>query len=610
MIRALGLILGLLPALASAQVPIPDSQTNPITISLRPSRQTGAAPLAVLFDLIGTTSTLTSRPFHELQYSCDFGDSAGGAAWSYGTRTGSRSKNVGYGPVQAHVYESGGTYNLVCTVTHGANTNTAGTTITVTAADSQWSGTSTLCVRQTTGSNFAGCPAGAHQVTDSDFDNVINTRARNGATYKRILFRAGDTFTSSAISAITAHGPGYVGAFGSGAKPVITGATAKIWFGTRDNSNPDFGDWRFVGLNFDGVSRAVGSDVFRAMGPFTRVTILNNEIRQAEIGVHLPTAVLDAINTSRPFTAPIWSEIFVVGNTIEAVSSYGFLGGAASMAFMGNLVNDNDHPAGHLVRTGYCKNCVISNNELGPASSGLRLTVRAFGAFTAGSRTFPAGTAYTENVVVSENKILGTGFSIRGVNDTDDSRIRNVIVESNYLLNNGSAAPILATEAGLLTIRNNLFDMTAAGNYQGVWLSKSRHANIPSDINRYVSIYNNSAYSPTTTSSIFYLVTIMNSSPQDLTIQNNLSYMPALSGTRGAVRGTPGANSKISHNTDGTAISISNPGFVATPAVALTDWRPSNTSSGPVDNGTSVPVWSDFFRAARSGTYDQGAVNP
>src|SRR4030067_2638800 len=51
--------------------------TVTITPSNDPSRFYGVAPMAVFFDASGTTSTATTRPFHDLEYRWDFGDPAG-----------------------------------------------------------------------------------------------------------------------------------------------------------------------------------------------------------------------------------------------------------------------------------------------------------------------------------------------------------------------------------------------------------------------------------------------------------------------------------------------------------------------------------------------------
>jgi hypothetical protein len=99
-------------------------------------------------------------------------------------------------------------------------------------------------------------------------------------------------------------------------------------------------------------------------------------------------------------------------------------------------------------------------------------------------------------------------------------------------------------------------------------------------------------------------------------IKNNIWYNPhhnPANSYKGVSRniGTPTAaptNVTTSNNTDNNGGISTNPSFVATPPVALTDWKPSGY---PVDNGATVPVLRDFNQATRvGGTYDLGAVLP
>src|SRR5688500_14792000 len=70
------------------------SADEPITGSLVASRTSGVAPLAVFFDASGTTSTDTSRPFHDLEYRWGFDDPSSGTWTSSGA-----SRNSARGPV-------------------------------------------------------------------------------------------------------------------------------------------------------------------------------------------------------------------------------------------------------------------------------------------------------------------------------------------------------------------------------------------------------------------------------------------------------------------------------------------------------------------------------
>ncbi|MEK7703972.1 MAG: putative metal-binding motif-containing protein, partial [Myxococcota bacterium] len=66
--------------------------TGPLSISLVTNRASGVAPLSVFFDASGTTSTGTTRPFHDLEYRWDFDDPLGspvsGTTWATGSGAG------------------------------------------------------------------------------------------------------------------------------------------------------------------------------------------------------------------------------------------------------------------------------------------------------------------------------------------------------------------------------------------------------------------------------------------------------------------------------------------------------------------------------------------
>jgi hypothetical protein len=592
--------------------------TSAITVSATPSRINGIAPLSVFFDASATRASATARPFHDLEYRWSFGDPAGGAVWATGSGAGigsNNSKNAATGPMASHVFESAGTYTVCVTVTDGANTAARPVTITVTSPDSapEFAGAATLCVdsraRPVAGAD--GCPAGAAVLQSADFDAVINTTARNGAAHKRILFRRGGTYTSSTASRIHATGPGLVGAYGSGAKPLINGASSKLEFGST--SNLAFADWRLVDLNFDGQNQtASGGTAFESVGPFRQLTFLRVEARRFRDGILLSKWFLDSVNASTAFRAPLWSEFAFVDSTIQDVHDHGFLGHANRFSIMGSrfLARSNlsaaQNQLTHLVRLGYTNSAVISHNDLAGGSEGNTLTIR--GVPNAGDRTIPRD-AWTEKTVVSDNVITGGNsvwfFTIRRVNESTDARFRNILVERNLVVATPPTVAMLVTDAGELTVRNNLWNLTGAATPVGIVLEKSSLT--PAGVNANISVYNNTAYSGSTGAGSYRFVEARSGAPANLRVRNNLSYAPALTGGLAAVSGTPGTGSVISHNTDGAAIRTSNPGFSGGLTGPLM-WRA--TGSGVVNQGTAVPVWSDFFLGPRIGTYDLGAINP
>ncbi len=196
---------------------IPATASAAISPYFIPSRISGVAPLAVFFDTASSTSAsttdtgVTTRPFHDLDYAWNYGDTNAGL-WTYGTA--SSSKNIAYGPEAAHVFETPGTYTVTMTVKDGTNTAATTTTITVTDPNTVFSGTNTICVAASTlpVAGVGGCPSGAVATTTSSFNSAVATYA---GTNRRVLFKGGDAFTSSSNASITTSG-GTIGSYGTG----------------------------------------------------------------------------------------------------------------------------------------------------------------------------------------------------------------------------------------------------------------------------------------------------------------------------------------------------------------------------------------------------------
>lgn len=170
------------------------------TITLRASRTSGPTPLGIVVDAIGTTSDQTSYPYLDLAYHWNFGD-------IYDSTT-----NKVTGPHAAHVYGTAGTFTVTLVVLDrdGNTTTNNSTSITVADADTTFSGTDTIVV--STSGTFTGAPSGAKEVTSSDFDA---TMAAEFGTGKRVLFRYGETWTSSASTTYEDTGDAQIGAFGT-----------------------------------------------------------------------------------------------------------------------------------------------------------------------------------------------------------------------------------------------------------------------------------------------------------------------------------------------------------------------------------------------------------
>jgi hypothetical protein len=259
-----------------------------ITPSLVPSRASGVAPLYVFFDATATTAAATSRPFHELEYRWNFGDAASGS-WTSTPSMPNLSRNHATGPVAAHVFEAAGTYTVSLTVFDGTATATKSVQITVTDPDTVFAA-NTLCVGNSLPvAGAGGCPAGAAVLASSDFDAAINN---NIASRKRILFRRGDTFTSSATANIRLNGPGLIGAFGSGAAPLVNVSGGMRTIQLSGGGTPTIKDWRIMDLEINGHSGATSQGIV-AEGGIDQVTMLRVNIHHVHHGLMLSTDLLE-----------------------------------------------------------------------------------------------------------------------------------------------------------------------------------------------------------------------------------------------------------------------------------------------------------------------------
>lgn len=585
---------------------------NPaVTILLSTSRLTGAAPLSVFFDATSTTATATTRPFHELEYRWNFGDGLAGAGnWTYGSRGASRAEAIG--PVAAHVFEIPGTYNVCLSVTDGTNTSEGGVTITVLDPDIVFAA-NTVCA--STSGNFGDCPAGALQVTTSDFDQVVNTTAGSGATRKRILFRRGETFLQSASANLSSSGPGILGAFGPGTvRPVVTGATTKLVVGGGGNNA--FGDWRIVDLDFDGVSRTVSTlGVFPA-GAARQLTFWNLIFRNLDVGVNLSfLAPLDAINAGAA-NVPLWNE-WTIGETVFSTNrDYGFIGAFDRSAILGSLVIGQQLQ--HAVRIVQGRKFVISNNELVGTSSGNALTVRGI-AWDVSNRTggSPNGftvphNSYSEHGVISDNRLIGGAGASTFTFDSDGAsipRLKDHIFERNWVTSGAGTSHTNVTRfSQLITYRNNLWDNSTTTNQSTIQLAQMNTGGFgPAVTSEDFFVYNNTAHGSSGSGAAFTLVST-ESQVRNLTIRNNLGVAVGnTNGLTGILFDNWGSTVFASNNSTRAQIIGASP-LTATPPTAIGHWRPAG--GYPIDTGTPVPVFSDFNAAARTGTYDLGAVNP
>ncbi|MEQ1837441.1 MAG: PKD domain-containing protein [Candidatus Nitrotoga sp.] len=613
-----------------------------ITLSNVPSRITGVAPLSVFFDASSTIANTRKRPFHDLEYRWDFGDPAGspvnGATWNAGSRAGISSRNTATGPEAAHVFEIPGIYTVALTATDGKNTASNNCTrIVVQNPDIVFAGTNTICIgaASTPKAGVNGCPSGALTVMQSSFPAAVNTYALTG---KRVLFKRGDTFTAATSARITSTGPGTLGAYGTGAMPKVQmmGNTTVLMLSSR--LTPTIKDWRIMNLEFDGMSQA-GAVGVNTDGGINQVTILNMNIHDIGNGVLFNDSIIQWWYLKDGLTQhAMFDEIAIVGSIITPIfnSTTGWRifasanRGSIQGNTLGNMIN-NSSMGSHVLRVPHMAKGVIANNTIarpGQHQLAIKLHAQAWCLNTSApgtcyspnndpvplgynyiNNTHPIGifatlSGYTEQVVISDNKIIGAdnpySMSVASENLQNDERLRDIIVERNFFTSGTATQLSLLFNAENITIRNNIANMTL-GLYK-TFASVFDPGTAPPSKN--VQVLNNTIYGGSGVGSEFFGV-VIDPAATNVAVINNLFTAPSqlnpvmISGT--GASGLVQSNNILT-NTPATL-------FVSATPSAPADFRLNSTSPARDEGLSTVPVRSSFFLAGRSqGIMDIGAV--
>ncbi len=630
-----------------------------IVLSLVPARTSGVAPLAVFFDASATTDIgVTDRPFHDLEYTWDFGDPSAGI-WASGARPGVSSKNSATGPVAAHVFETPGTYTVTMTANDGTNTNTTTTTIMVTDPDTVFAGANTVCIAATTtpvaGSD--GCPAGATVAMQPNFATAVNTYALTG---KRVLFKRGDTFTESASAPgkLIQTGPGIIGAFGTGAKPklLITNVTSSQPFIVIGKPTVTTGvsDWRIMDLEFDGQSQDLSLGVSQE-GTFNRITFLRLHMHDIYTGIAIDGEGLEFINVAHP-GHKMFDQIAIVDSTITPFASkfgWRIYAYGKYISILGNTLGnifDTSSMASHTIRLPNIVKSVISNNLISrPGSAALAIKLHGPGWCDATSlpgeclngagtvalptptysyltNTAPIGVlgengGYTQQIIISDNEIIGSAspyiIDAGPQNTFRDERVKDVIFERNWLKAGAGTQSAFVIMSRETTVRNNICDLTGSSNQRYCVNIKPYGATpsvSPAPFPDTIWAYNNSAYSGDASAGTQSFAAVrVELGATNVTARNNLAYAPfAGAGLYHLIDDAAACGAACitaSNNSTDNQVKNTFPGWVsATPAIPA-DFRLTSGSYG-LDTGAVVKVFSDFFRTSRpqNGVIDMGSV--
>ena len=657
-------VLAVLILLASSAAAAP----NPSFTARKIQGSTCLAPCAVHFDAIGmgalsaspyvtteTTDSVFNREFHSLLYEWDFDDPNSGT-WSTGAAaaTGTpQSKNYDIGAIAGHLYENPGTYTVTLTVTNPAG-ESAQTTRQVVVGDrtTYFSAADTFCFANDD-LDWTGCPldcvGGDDNCTvtaDLDLaleggDNCVggvDDCAAFTTQQRRVLFRRGDTFVSNAtIDTNPGATPGFVEAFGSGAKPIFDLGGSFFESGVS---------WTFIELDYRNCNTSC-------------ITGTVNDFRATYVGV---SATYDAScyqnNNNLPWPPEtfdewpyLWALIDVdcTGDT-AGQSSYGSWPTANYLLWMGGTHNHAPTGGGNAstVRAMHLQHSVFAHRSwLNPTPTREHWELRnhdvvgtaicgtadeCSGAFNILQDNFLEESAsnigWTVRVCVDAGcncgEPTGCGTDPNGNGDGTIVDVHDFIFERNFHhWPQDSAASrngIYELQGGSMTIRNNVYDLQGGftGGLMLAMVTGEPTAKLAgSTTTGNVQVYNNTLYFDQSISSNLTVGGLRGTgtgcgtpTPVGCIARNNLVVGPNFTGSLAW-------DSAFTHSDD-LKVTTPNP-FVATvPArgtTAIDDFALA-AASAPIDAGYNfVPgtdtdrwVYDDAMRLCRSdGQWDVGA---
>jgi hypothetical protein len=558
-----------------------------ISVDLTPNRTTGIAPLHVFFDASATTSTVsTVRPFHDLHFVWDFGDTVAGT-WTYS----GRSKNQAFGGVAGHVYETAGTYTTTLRVqdTDGT-TSTTTVNIIVYDADTQFPTTTTYCF--STSGNFTGAPTGSTNVTTSSWATIAGYIAAG----RRLLLRAGETWSTSATATINNTGPGIFGKFGSGADPVIN-VTANVPAFTMSSTNPNCQDWRLMDLNIIGNNDHSWGIYFN--GTANNISLIRCHVSYCYTSVEAALSILNWWNANGSPGHTVHDGTCYYDCNFEYMCGTEAAGGCGvysigrRFSVLGVRGYDTMN-AQHVLRFPLFQRGVIQHCYLDRAQTGRHL-------LKLHSNTDTAGLGYgqfTELFIISDNLFQGTGEDwpvCPGSQNPDrNETVCNCVIERNHFKAGSGSQRLLVCYTYETTVRNNIFDLTGATSAGAMMFSRRGAEPVPHDIR----IYNNTMWYPGGNN---FIMAQVDSIVDIVTMRNNLGYAPSAA-NRWLVYGSP-TNLTQSNNQYFT-----NPQFATSPPSVIADYD-LQIGSPAIDAGyTLTNVYTDYNLGLRVPAYDVGAI--
>ena len=441
------------------------SATPNVTIA---SQTSGPAPLPVTYD-VTRDATITppanngsgSPAWETAIVSVNYGDGAAGT-W---THTG-LSKNTDRNIQGGHVYESVGTYTLSVDVIYSdGSTFTGEQTITVTDPEVVYAGVTFYADHtlgnDTTGDGSIGNP---WKTSDKLFDIVF---ASNGP--RRGLLKKGETFVALANKSYTTAlvGPFHIGAYGSGANPIISKSSANevLALGNGMTAGARIVD---VDLSLAGTAAGwrTGSNCL-----FLRCDVADPESAWTTSSAHL----------EKQYT--IIQECDITGQTDKGIYwQWGY-----RSAILGCHVTTPDAGTGtnHCIRAYLSHSSIKHNLFSGGSTGGSLLKFVGWDDVGLGGGHSTEAAEYTiiaDNIADGSHPLtLAQYFTFRPSNTSSVERIINCVWERNYLKSAATTGSqqMMDGSCEYCTFRNNRLDGSAESGTTGIRLSREGAEPIP-----------------------------------------------------------------------------------------------------------------------------------
>lgn len=564
----------------------------------------GVAPLKVFCDAVGTTDTSLQFPLHQALYIWE----VEGVSWGNWSTTG-HSKSIAYGPLACFVFPTAGTFTIKLTVFNGTAYKIHTQTITVTDPDVVFAGNNTVVV--STDGNFTGAPVGATTIQTSSFNGALaSVIAANSNTLqgKRVLFRSGQSFTSTTTTTLDYNGPWTIGTFGGSTKTTVTLSAGTRVFNLGSASNGG-GNGRIYGFSFNGG----GSETSKGLalgGGFQNILVNNCDF--TNMGTMISLA-----DTSNGIPSGFCLADTVMRNIVGDGSSgnncvYSL---CEKFALLGFDI-DNAGAGEHCVRLMYFNKAVVSHGiASSPNATKACMTLRG-----------PAKTGIFTNLksqhaVISFNTFIGNA----GVTQVTDigtvspsgsqAECEQVLWDSNFYKNLTGAVLALAVYGSYSTIRNNIFDLSGGGA-TAINIDRDSGGSALNPNPRYNNVYNNTVYSNASVVNIWG-VRLIDSEVENTDVRNNILYAPNVTGQARTVSdlgtNTIGASGTYGNSSQAQAEGV-DPLFVNVAAGTRAGFA-LQAGSPYINNGNAdTPVYVDAFMQKigfgdSQRVIDSGAVN-